>query len=321
VSTLAWNTDGSTTVGNTRGEGIDGTGLVLTGETELIVGTIDGNVFLVSLAELLDSILNVLHTTLFSHLLGGDVCVETGTVPVTWDWFGMEGDLDTEFFGDTVEEIAGHPEMVTHLDTDAWTDLEFPLGRKNLSVDTRNLDTRVQARLVVSLDDITAVDVSGTDSTIVWTLWAWETTLWPAIWPSIGVKESIFLLKTEPWNFLLVCLHYSIAFVAVVVLVWSPIWAPGLAHDEDVWKPANWVWEDGYWAEVDIRVVTWSLTSGGTVKVPFWEIFWAVWLLEDGLGLGTKIAAGVDPDVFGHDGTILWERGELLQVRGVGDGG
>lgn len=321
MSTLAWNTDGSTTVSNTIGEGIHGSGLVLAGETELVVGTINSDMFLVSAAELLESSLDVHHTTWFSHLLSGDVGVKTGTIPVTWDWLGVEGDLDTEFFGDTVEEVAGHPEVVTHLDTDAWTNLEFPLRWKDLGVDTRDLDTGVQARLVVSLDDITAVDVSGTDSTVVWTLWAWESTLWPAIWPSSGVKESVFLLKTEPWDLLLVGLHESIAFVAVVVFVWSAVWVPGLAHDEDVWKLTDWVWEDGYWSEVNIRVPTWSLTGGGTIKVPFWEIFWAAWLLEESLGLGAKIAGGVDPDVFSHDVTILWERGELFQVRGVGDDG
>lgn len=259
--TLAWNADGGTTVGDTIGEVVDGTSLVLAGETELVIGTINGEMLLVSLAELLKSSDDVLHTTLFSHLLGGDIGVETRTVPVTGDWLGVEGDLDTEFFGDTVEEVTGHPEMVTHLDADTWTDLEFPLGREDFGIDTRDLDTGIQAGLVVGLDDITAVDVSGTDGAIVWTLWAWETTLWPAIWPSIGVKESVLLLKTEPWDVVLVGLHISVALVAVVVLVWGTVWIPGLAHDEDVWKLADWVWEDGYWAEVNIGVVAWGLAS------------------------------------------------------------
>jgi hypothetical protein len=40
--------------------------------------------------------------------------VQTGTVPVTLDGLGLEGDADTELLSDTVEDEAGHPEVVTH---------------------------------------------------------------------------------------------------------------------------------------------------------------------------------------------------------------
>jgi len=44
--------------------------------------TIDGDVFLVAALELLDGSLDVLHAALDAHLLGGEVAVETSTVPV-----------------------------------------------------------------------------------------------------------------------------------------------------------------------------------------------------------------------------------------------
>ena len=40
--------------------------------------------------------------------------MEAGTVPVSWNRFGGEGDDDAEFFCDAVEQETGHPEMVTH---------------------------------------------------------------------------------------------------------------------------------------------------------------------------------------------------------------
>jgi len=45
----SWDSDGGTSVGDTVGEGADVSGLVSTSETEIVVVTIDGNVFHVSL--------------------------------------------------------------------------------------------------------------------------------------------------------------------------------------------------------------------------------------------------------------------------------
>jgi hypothetical protein len=104
---LAGNTDGATTVGNTIAELVDATGLVTTSETLLVTLTIDGNVLNMAGLELLHGGLNDLHTTLSTHRSGRDVGVETGSVPVTLDGLGVEGDLDTKLFSDTVEEETG----------------------------------------------------------------------------------------------------------------------------------------------------------------------------------------------------------------------
>ena len=76
--------------------------------------TVDGNVFHVAALELLDSSLDVLHATLDTHLLGGEVAVETSAVPVTGNGLRVDGDLGTEVLSDTAEQVAGHPEVVTH---------------------------------------------------------------------------------------------------------------------------------------------------------------------------------------------------------------
>ena len=83
-------------------------------KTKSVVLSVNCNVLLVAALKLLDSGLDVLHTTLLAHLLAGEVAVKTSSVPVTWDWLGVERDLGTEFFSDTVEEETSQPKLVTH---------------------------------------------------------------------------------------------------------------------------------------------------------------------------------------------------------------
>jgi hypothetical protein len=60
--------------------------------------------------------------------------------------------LDSPLFTNSEEQESGHPEVVSHVDTVTWTDLELPLGRHDLGVDTRDVDTGVEAcSLVVSM--------------------------------------------------------------------------------------------------------------------------------------------------------------------------
>jgi hypothetical protein len=114
LGALAGDTDRATTVGNTVRELIDVTGLVATGETLLVTLTVDGNVLNVTGLELLHGGLNNLHTTLGTSGVGGNVGVKTGTVPLTLDGLGLEGDTDTELLSNTVEKETGHPEVITH---------------------------------------------------------------------------------------------------------------------------------------------------------------------------------------------------------------
>ena len=79
----------------------------------LVALAVDLHVLDVALAEGLHGLLDVLHASLLTHGLGGDVAVKTSTVPVTGNGLGVEGHDGTELFGDTVKEETGHPELVT----------------------------------------------------------------------------------------------------------------------------------------------------------------------------------------------------------------
>jgi hypothetical protein len=246
---------------------------VRAGHTEVVVLTVNFHMLLVACGELLHGSLHNLHAAFLTHSSSGNVGVKTSTVPVTGNWLWCEGDLCAEFFSNTVEEEAGHPELVTEIDTWSRTDLVFPLGGHDFSVGTRDLNASVQAGLVVSLDDVTGDDLAGADTTVVWALRSWEAVLGPAIWPAISAEESVLLLETEPITLILVLLHDNSGVVTEVVGVWLSIGHPSLGHDKDVVAQSNGIWVECDGAEVDIGVVTWSLAGGGAIEIPFWELF------------------------------------------------
>jgi hypothetical protein len=281
-----------------------------TSKTLIVALTVDGNVLSVASLKLLHVALDGLHATVGTSLVVGDVGVETGTVPVTGDRLGVEGDLDTELFGDTVEEETRHPEVVAHLDTLARTNLVLPLRGHDLSVDTGDVDAGEQAGLVVSLDNVTAVDLAGTDTTVVRALGTGVTTLGPAERPSVVSEEGVFLLKTEPEVLAGVCLHQFGGLMAVVEFVLvtvlsaylpighrvfvttnrSAVAVPGLAENEDVVALAERVRENSNGPEVDVGVVAGGLAGTGTVEVPFWQLLNGSDRLEQGLREKTKLA-------------------------------
>ena len=53
--------------------------------------------------------------------------MSASTVPVALHWFRVKSHIDTEVFGHTVEDVTGHPQIITHCDTWARSNLELPL--------------------------------------------------------------------------------------------------------------------------------------------------------------------------------------------------
>jgi len=245
--------------------------------------------------------------------------VETGTVPLALDGLGLERDADTEFLSNTVENETGHPEVVTHVDARARANLVLPLRWHHLSVDTGEVDTSVETGAVVSLNDVTAVDLASTDTAVVGTLGTGETTTGPAVRPAISTEKSVLLLQTEPELFLGVGLEKTGSFVTVVKLVGAAIGVPGLAKDKDVVTLTEGIGEDGTGAQVDVGVIAGGLTGGGTVEVPFGEFVDALHGLGEGLGLGTSTTVGINPDVLSLNMTTLVKGHVLHKILRVGD--
>lgn len=68
---------------------------------------------------------------------------------------------------DIRKQEAGKPEMVTHLDALAGSDLELPLCGHDLGVGAGDVDTGIQASLVVGLNDVALDDLAGADTAVV----------------------------------------------------------------------------------------------------------------------------------------------------------
>jgi hypothetical protein len=107
----------------------------------------------------------------------------------------------------------------------------------------------------VGLDEITGKDSASTDTTVVRTLGTWETVLGPTEDLSIGVKESVFLLETEPWLVLFCCVHGLLASSSVVGLVGCAVVVVTFTQDKDVGTASEGVFEDGDGALESVRVL------------------------------------------------------------------
>ena len=134
VHGLGWDSEGAGSVSASVGELLKGGGLVDSGESLVVVGSVELQVLSMLFLEFLHHVVDVGHLAgSSSHGLGGEVGVASGTVPV-WEELWLEGDGESELFSASVEEISGDPHVVTALDTSAWSDLIFPLSWHDLSI-------------------------------------------------------------------------------------------------------------------------------------------------------------------------------------------
>ena len=98
----------------------------------------------VGLRETLHALVNLLDTTRFTNCLCAEVRVATRAVQVLTG-FGVIGDSHIILFGNSLEQKTRQIHVVARLDTDTRANLELPLVRCNLGIDSRELDTRCQA--------------------------------------------------------------------------------------------------------------------------------------------------------------------------------
>ena len=142
-----------------------------------------------------------------------------------------------------------------------WSNLKFPLGRHDLCIDTGDFDPGIQTRLVVRFNNVSAVNLLGPNTAVVWALRAREPSMGPAIWPAIRAKHRVLLLEAEPRLLRGVGIHQTSSLVTEVELVGAAIMIPALAQDKDVVATAERIGVDGDGAKIDIRVAALSLAA------------------------------------------------------------
>mmetsp|Transcript_36331 Transcript_36331/g.102641 ORF Transcript_36331/g.102641 Transcript_36331/m.102641 type:complete len:314 (-) Transcript_36331:77-1018(-) len=265
----------------------------------------------------------------------GVVGVATGSVPVTRHRLGVEGHGDVVHLSDAVEDVAAHPEVISHLDSNARTDLVLPLGRHDLGVHAADLDAGVQAGLVVGLNNVAGNSGTSSGRAVVWALWPGEAARGPAEGPlGAGVEEGVLLLNAEPGLIALSFLHDLSSRGAGVR--WDGLHLSdgtigvdtgrlvGIAHNDDVAKArAEGIPVDLAGDDVNLGVFSGGLAAGAPIVVPGGEVLGTGHFLGDGPGLAAKILAGAaNPHVLDGDALLaLVQSQKLAADAGVQESG
>ena len=194
--------DRGTAVGYTVAELVDRLGLVESGQAEVVVRTIDGNVLVLVLVESSHELLEVLLATLLTHELGGKVAVHAGSVPIKilTERFAVELDVDAVLLTDAHQDVAGEPDFVGGLLGALSENLEFPLALGHFGIDTLVVDSHLEADIEVLLDDLTGDVTDGgiADSAVELALrLVGPATLGETEGLSVPIKK-ILLLESEP---------------------------------------------------------------------------------------------------------------------------
>ena len=143
-------------------------------------------------------------------------------------------DDDPKFLSGTMKEETGHPQIITHANAFARSHLELPLCRHNLGIGARDIDSGVEACAIMSLDNVTTIDLVGAHPTIVGSLWPGKSIFGPAKGMVVLVQQSVFLFDSEPGFFLFGSFHDFKATFAMIGLRRLLVVLEGFAKDKFV---------------------------------------------------------------------------------------
>src|SRR5690606_27023563 len=102
-------------------------------------------------------------------------------------------------FGQSLQQVAGHPDFVPGLLGSLGEQLELPLSRGHLLVDTFKIDSGGQTLVRMLLDQIPAPSIFSTYGTIVESLWARVSSHREAQGQlGGGIHDKILLFEAEP---------------------------------------------------------------------------------------------------------------------------
>ena len=224
--------------------------------------------------------------------------MHAGSVPVAVaERLAVVFHVDTVFFANAVEEIAGDPHFVGGSFGAFSEDLEFPLAFGHLGVDAFVVDSGIEAEVEVLLDDL-AGDVTHegiTHAAVVRALADLGETIGGKAQRTAVLIEEVFLLEAEP------CAGIVEDGGATVGRVRGAVRHHDFAHDDGS-VLAGAVRENCYWLEHAIGASAGCLPGGRAVEAPKREFLKggkAGELLD--LGFAAKVRDGgvsVEPDVF-----------------------
>jgi hypothetical protein len=267
---------------------------VETGEALLDAEAVVLDVQVVALAERLGR--RDAGVVVLPHLIGREVRVRSGTVPVAAHGLGVQRRADAEVLADAVQEPAREPQLISDLRCVHRTDLELPLPGHDLGVDARDLETRLEAHVEVLLHHGTAEHLVRTDPAVVATLRGREPLLREAE-RARALEERVLLLDAEPRVEAAELLRHLDVRAAGVGRVGLAVDEHDLAEDELVVPATDRVRDDIHGLEDAVRLVARRLLGARSVEAPDRRLLAA----RDDLRLRAQLLRGlraVDPDVL-----------------------
>lgn len=201
-SDLRGDSERGSSVANSEREGLFRRSLVVTGESLLIIIAIGGTMHLVVFGKSLHHVEDVLHTTsALTHNFSGVVGVAARSIPVGEE-FGSVRNTHTVVFSDTREEIARDQKFISDSNSNAGSNLVFPLSGHNLSISTRNGNSSIEAGLVMDVSNAATEGNVGTDRAVVGSLGSGVTIVGPAegVASELGGSgdQGVFLFNSVP---------------------------------------------------------------------------------------------------------------------------
>merc|ERR1719422_2038732 len=118
----------------------------------------------------------------------------------------------------SVEKVSADPEVVAHVDSLSGANLVLPLGGHHLGVGSRDPDASIEASSVVSLHNVSSIDIAGTDSAVVRALGSGEAVLGPTEGMTVLVEKCVLLLNSKPGMMVFGLLHHLGALLPLVRL-------------------------------------------------------------------------------------------------------
>lgn len=289
-----------------------------TSQTLLVVVTVDRDVGNVLDAELSHHVFDVLHAlSTISHGLGGVIAVAARSVPVVEE-LGCKRNIDIVVLSNSLDQVAGDPQVVTNIDALAWADLVFELTGHHFDVGAGDGDSSIQTSLVVGVSDCAAEAHVGSNRAVVGTLGTGVTIVGPAegLLSELGRlgDERVLLLDTVPGFLVLDCLvlpdllgkvsEVGVGRDKLGTLVVLP--SPALTHDDDVVTTTEGVSKHSNRLKDHLRLLSDGLVARGTIVVPVREVFNFLNLVVEGASLGAETnSRSIDPNVLSNNLAVL----------------